>query len=487
MSLINKDFTARDFTASFERALIILHEDVPELTDYNHSDAGISLTRLACKQTDLLNFYVDESFIETSFPLAEFKQSIINCASIVDWKPKLAATAYSTLRLTRIEAMLGQSVPTTVPQFMKGYRSDGVSYVVMTENDFPAEDSTLDVYIRQGVVNTVTLTINDFIADFDNTGRLRYNLGPNVAADSLTMVENVLILEEAMQFDWEEVDSFWRSTSEDRHFMLELYADSYNGVRDTVFLVLGDGDQGVDTTLGSFTITYLTTEGTNGNCGSGVITEIEPAYEAYYTISNPITATGGAGAEGRDSFRRRVPEATRTQRRGLTKYDYKAMIETISGVARCQAVDRNYRDLFPWEYVSLFIVPEGRGIIPDQLLTSIKTKCGSWGHLGDWNKRYILFEYTPLLINFDLRIGLITGAVESTVKAAINSALQTFFSLENSLIDLNLELDFDTIHNTVSRVSGVSFVEFVEPYSQDITVDIGELPTLGTVTITVVE
>ena len=487
MSLINKDFTARDYTASFERALIILHEDVPELTDYNHSDAGISLTRLTCKQTDLLNFYVDESFIENSFPLAEFKQSVINCASIVDWKPKLAATAYSTLRLTRIEAMIGQSVPTTVPQYMKGYRSDGVSYVVMLENNFPAEDSTLDVYIRQGIVNTVSVTIDNFISDFDNSGRLRYNLGPNVAADSLILSESVILSGEESVFEWDEVDSFWRSSDEDRHFMLELYADSYNGVRDTVFLVLGDGDQGVATTQGTFTITYLTTEGANGNCGSNVITEIEPAYEAYFTISNPVTATGGAGAETRDSFRRRVPEATRTQRRGLTKYDYKALIETISGVARCQAVDRNYRDLLPWEYVSLFVVPEGRGLIPDQLLTSIQTKCGSWGHLGDWNKRYILFEYTPLIINFDLRVGLISGAVESTVRTAINSALQTFFSLENPLIDLNLELDFDTIHNTVSRVSGVSFVEFVEPYSQDITVDIGELPTLGTVTITVVE
>jgi hypothetical protein len=100
MPNINLDYSGRDYTANFEWLLTLLQNDVPELTDFNHSDAGISLIRLLCSETDQLGFYLDEVFGEGYVTSAKFMQSLIDLGHLVDCPPKLMSPARTTLRLT---------------------------------------------------------------------------------------------------------------------------------------------------------------------------------------------------------------------------------------------------------------------------------------------------------------------------------------------------------------------------------------------------
>ena len=78
--------------------MALLTSEAPELTDRNHSDAGIAMMRLLARETDLLNHSVDRANQEASITWAQFRQSLINLGRTVGYLPTLAAAAIDTTR-----------------------------------------------------------------------------------------------------------------------------------------------------------------------------------------------------------------------------------------------------------------------------------------------------------------------------------------------------------------------------------------------------
>jgi len=472
------NFTSRDFSSIYEWLISILRTECPEYTDLNASDSGISIIRLISRATDSMSLYVDEAFAESFIHSAKFKQSLIDIARSVDLLPKLPNAAVATVRLTRKGALIGNVGNTgviSIPADARFYKVDGTGYLLNTATTMQVSDAYKDVIVTQGERITRTLTISDFTLD-QKTGRYYYNMGSGVAADSVTFVENSLIT-------WEEVESFYRSFSDDEHFALEVYADLYNGIADTVFFTIGNGTVGKSLVSGtSYVLSYIKCDGASGNTGSGTITSIEGEYDVLVTVTNTTSATGGAGVESIEDFRLRIPKVVRTQRRAVTKEDYEALVLSISGVKRCECIDRNDVDRWPHLYVVIYVVPEGGGEMSSTLYDTIMAQLTSIACLGGWSGRYILLDAEEVPVDITCSIGVNYGYSSEAVISSVTTAINSYFHVDNN--DVHMVFSLGSLHTTIMAVTGVSWVEFDDSVV-NVYPDHGQITTVGTITITV--
>jgi len=175
------NFSGRDYSATFERLLQLLVSDVPELTDLNHSDAGISIIRLVARDSDQLAFYLDEAFAEGYIPTARYKQSLCDLAKLTGYPPKLASAASTTLTLTRINGVSGDI---SIPKWSSFSRTDGQSYVTLANYTLLAANETIDVEVYEGVHIQEVVSEGEWVQP-DLSGLWKYNLGADVADGSV--------------------------------------------------------------------------------------------------------------------------------------------------------------------------------------------------------------------------------------------------------------------------------------------------------------
>jgi hypothetical protein len=465
------NFTGRDYSAEYERLLALLKIELPEYTDWNHSDAGITLIRLLARETDLLNDYIDLVFGEGFLQTAQFRQSLIELGRLVDYLPEISSAATTQLTITREYGLNAPQDTITLPKYTSFARNDEVNYLSLAPLTIPYTQTPYIVNAIQGTVTEVLITRASFsVVDF--SGHMKYDLGSGVAAGTVEMVHGT-----EPTTTWVEVDSFWRSRDTDYHFLLEL-----NGDTDSVWLVVGDGAHGaLPPEVGTLTLRYVTCDGATGNCGVNRITGVPTGYEDYIdSVTNAIVANGGAASETVASLRRQIPAVTRAQRRAVTREDYQALVEHIPGVLWCEAIDRNDDPLFPWEYVALYIVPDGGGVMSDLFKTSIWSELNSWGHMLNWSGRYALLDTTEYVVDVSIRIWIQSGYTQQTVTQNINTALDAFFDL--SARGINESLSFPDLHIAISGATGVRVVEFVTP-TTDINPGHGAIIRPGSYTI----
>ena len=461
MSSLPTSFTARDYTSNLEWLLTILSQECPEITNYNYSGPSQSLTRLIAHAMDNLEFYIDQAFSESFIATAQFKQSLIDIARTVDLLPTLPVAASTIIRITRKSPLVGNvkdsnGVPTAVifiPQYTQCSAADGTIFTLMSPVNLSEFDLYQDVPARQGVWNSLTLYPNNFIVD-PNTGRYQYNLGQNISYDTISVVENSLT-------PWTLVDSFWRSFSDDAQYYLDIYADLYNGVADTIWLTLGNGVQGKAPSQGSYyTVNYIQCDGEAGNVASGFITQIDGFYPNYVSVTNIILSNGGSGVESIEKYRARIPMVVRTQRRAVTNEDYEAVVLSIPGVASTQVVDRNDDNTqYPWEYVIIYATPEGGGLLPSNLYNAIMSECTNKGTLGNWPGRYLVYSAIETPVDIFLSVGVATGFYPATVISSVTAAINSFFLVDN--MGIYAPFLVSDLFKIIMAVPGVSWLDFI--------------------------
>ena len=465
------NFTGRDFSAEYERLLALLKIELPEYTDWNHSDAGITLLRLLARETDLLNDYIDLVFNEGFLQTAQFRQSLVELGRLVDYLPEISSAATTQLSIVREYGSNAPEDTITLPKYTSFARNDGLNYLSLDALTIPYTQTPYTVNAIQGTVTEVTITRASFsVVDF--SGFLKYNMGAGVASGTIEMFHG-----EEPVTTWTQVDSFWRSRDTDYHFLTEL-----NGDTDSVWLVVGDGTHGaLPPEVDSITLRYVACDGADGNCGAGRVTGVPVGYEDYIdSVTNTIVANGGASSETIDSLRRQIPAVTRAQRRAVTKEDYQALVEHIPGVLWCEVVDRNENNLFPWEYVALYLVPDGGGAMSDLFRLDVLNELRDWGHMLNWPGRYALLDATEYVVDVSMRVWLQDGYTQQTATTNITAALDSFFDLSER--GINEPLSFPDMHTAISNVSGVRVVEFASP-TTDINPGHGNIIRPGSYTI----
>lgn len=468
MGLIN--YTGRDFSARFEALLSEFRRLCPDLTDMNHSNAGVALIRLLGSESDFLSFYIDHAFSENFVDHAQFRQNLIRIGKNLDILPKLCSASRTLVTITRLEGIEGDIV---IPKFTRFSRIDGVGYLTDDEVVLPAGTDSVTVGITQGELVENTVNIDEFRVE-DHSQRLKYNIGTDVAAYTC------YVTSEPTGEVWTEVESFYRTFDEDRHYCLELHADPIDGVSDTVFLTLNrkSGSTNLPQTLKT---RFIKTAKERGNTGAQTITVCPHELEYNVSVTNETSSTGGGGPETAEQLRYRIPAVARTQRRAVTLKDYEALILSISGVRYVEAYDRSEDSQWPHRHVVLYVTPEGGGLMSQALRERILMECADKGHLGSWPKRYILKDMKQISVNINATVGIaeprMTDSVFTQIRFALNEKYNLYATKSIKIIR------FSDLHSLISGVQGVSWVEFNAPTGNQVARS-GEILVMGSVTLT---
>ena len=147
-----------------------------------------------------------------------------------------------------------------------------------------------------------------------------------------TVVEHVIRETETgkdLWVTWHEVENFFRSSRDDRHYTL----DSYKGV-----VAFGDGRKGKIPLAGRDNVKaeiYYVGGGARGNVGASTLTLIDKistrgASSSVAAVNNPDPAGGGADAETIEEAKLRGPWLLKHRYRAVTKEDFEELAKEAS-------------------------------------------------------------------------------------------------------------------------------------------------------------
>ncbi|MCD6224569.1 MAG: putative baseplate assembly protein [Deltaproteobacteria bacterium] len=151
----------------------------------------------------------------------------------------------------------------------------------------------------------------------------------------------------ALRIRWYEVENFFKSSSESRHYTLDLYKAA---------VTFGDGKKGKIPPAGVDNIKsdlYYIGGGSRGNVGKNTITLLDESYPSVEGIRNPDAAGGGADAETIEDAKLRGPWSLKHRYRAVTIEDFEKLAFEASGEvakAKCYVEESEVR---------LIIVPKG--------------------------------------------------------------------------------------------------------------------------------
>ena len=146
---------------------------------------------------------------------------------------------------------------------------------------------------------------------------------------------------------WCEVENFFKSGSESRHYTLDIYK---------AVITFGNGKMGKIPPVGRDNIkcaVYYIGGGARGNVGSNTITNLEKSYPYIDSVNNPDPASGGADAESVEEAKLRGPWVLKHRYRAVTIEDFEKLALEASGEvakSKCFVKDGD---------INLIVVPKG--------------------------------------------------------------------------------------------------------------------------------
>jgi hypothetical protein len=157
---------------------------------------------------------------------------------------------------------------------------------------------------------------------------------------------------------WTEVENFFKSSSKDRHFTLDLN----KGV-----ISFGDAKRGKIPPPGKHIKAkiYYVGGGAKGNVGRNTLTLLEKGIPNVEGVRNPDAAGGGADSETIEEAKLRGPWMLKHRYRAVTKEDFERLALEASGeVAKAMCFDKKEGQ------VNLIILPKGKEdkLVPKSML-----------------------------------------------------------------------------------------------------------------------
>jgi predicted phage baseplate assembly protein len=174
---------------------------------------------------------------------------------------------------------------------------------------------------------------------------------------------------------WQEAPHLFSSSGRDRRYTI----DRLNGL-----IRFGDGVRGMIPTPGApIAVTYASGSAAPDNVPAGAITQLHSPLPFVSGASNPIAASGGAGAEPIDRLRLRGPAHMRSGGRALSAADYECIAAETSAevaLARCLPATGSGGSNQPG-WVTIAIVPWSTEPMPQpsaELLRRVRQYICQW-------------------------------------------------------------------------------------------------------------
>lgn len=257
----------------------------------------------------------------------------------------------------------------------------------------------------------------------------------------------------ALWIRWHEVENFFKSGPESRHYMLDLYKAA---------VTFGDGKKGKLPPIGKENIkcdVYYIGGGARGNVGENTISILETSYPSIEGVRNPDPADGGADAETVHEAKLRGPWTLKHRYRAVTVEDFEKLALEASGkVAKAKCLPENGE-------IKIIIVPKGdseklrpgnmllqtiRGYLDSRRLITTRLRVTGPGYAG---------------VSIEAEVAVIPEKVELIyeIKNKMEHGLRTFFhplkgGSAGSGWPMGRPVYISEIYYVLEHVEGVDFV-----------------------------
>lgn len=486
------DYTDKDFDALRARLRNLITGVFPTWTDADTANFGNILVELFAFVGDVLTKYQDNQAGEAFVATATQRRNLLALAKLVGFRAR-GQTA------STVELMLTISTPPT------GSVVIPAGDVARTEQIVdPVRFQTLaDVTWDPGVGGSRTVVAENSEPrqeTFTSTGLANQEVRP-VGTPWLDGSETVT----DATGSWTFVDDFLSSTSTSRHFTVVVDQDDRATIR------FGNGVNG-QVPVGTITVVYKVGGGARGSrVEAGTVRRLEGVYTD--SLGNPVTiqvtnAEPSSLALDRqtiEQIRQLVPTQNRVMTRTVAREDFEINALRVAGVARALMLTSDQDDAVAENSGILFVVPTGGGnptnLLKEQVLemVTVTYPCTLTFDVTVSNPIYMTVDVTA-------KVWLRAGAVASTTRAAILSALQSAFAIENAdgvptpgidfgynIRDANGDPDgtiaWSDVFNVIRDAAGVRKVDagpdglLLNGVRDDLAIAVREFPQLGVVSI----
>ena len=433
------DYTARDY-AGFRRMMLdAKRELMPEWTSESPNDFGIVLIELFSYAADILSFYQDRIATESFLTTATNRQSIVDIARTLDYRPSGLRSAKVDLEFTVKEAVLipaGTQV-STVPITTESGTEPPVYFETLEDVDI-GSSGTYTVSSAEGQTVAENLGSSDGRAD-----QIR-------ELDRFPVVDGsvrVFVNEGFGTAEWSAVDRLIEASDIQNAFSVE---EDSNGA---VVILFGDNVNGrVPTAGATIQSTYRVGTGERGNVGPDTLTTLvfasQEVLDAVQSVTNPQAAEGGSLQESAASIRRNVPRTFATQRRAVSLQDYSNLALSLGFVGKSNAVQLAYNT------VTVFAAPHAVGdLAPSQLeqVSEFLTERS----MSNVDVIVENPEYVHLVIELDIHVR--DSMTRSQATNEVRSALEDLFAYDN----VNFEdfMPISSVYKATGSVWGVAYSE----------------------------
>lgn len=467
------DYTMADYHRQMEDYLAVIPTLTDRWTDFNADDLGMVVLRATARGIDGLYYYLDARVQDLYIDTNRLRDTLFAMTRRVGYSPHLAAGGTATMRITL--AAPASSGVTLEKWWQASSAGSGTQYfmALLEEATIPAGQTSVDVAAIQAE------RVTDTFAGTGSAGQIFTLTREKVCAVGLVVDGE----------EWDEVETTVGQAADAKVYVVRLLWN------DTVQIETGDGIEGAIPPAGAeVTVTYLVTLGAAGNeIGAGQITRaVDPILDGVVevtstaTVTNLESVTGGEDEEADADIKRNAPRCTHALYRTGPANDTQALLEAFPGVERALVLDvNNYSDIVRYHYEEIYIIPAGGGAMSEALAGLLEDFLDERKTPG-FEVVLATAEYVPVPVT--ATVYRYAGYSDAEVEASVREALEDYFSADPDIgtVDWMRDVDPDEIVGVLNRLDGVSYVEMSAP-TETVEVAAGQFPTLGALSVTIVE
>jgi hypothetical protein len=456
------DYTSRDYESIRRDVINLIPEYAPEWTNRDPADFGMTILEAYSYMGDLLNYYIDRAANEAFITTASQRESVLQLARLLSYKPTEATASTVTLTFKNSTAS-----PITVPAGTKVSTTTVVSG--NTTRIVFETDAAVTVPAKVGIVDgaaTVLATQGETpdpetIGTSNGQPNQLYQLSesPVINGSTSVTVGGIEYTEVPYLIDYQGYDPVYTTVT------------NANGV---TYIVFGDGVSGrIPPNNAEIICTYRVGGGIQGNVSANTIKFIETnqvnglsVLNQYVSATNDGSATGGADAESTDSIRINAPLSTKSLNRAVSISDYSALTLQVSGIAKATAIADVYTS------VNVFFAPygdkgvENDGTTPSAVFNALKTDVTEY--LKDKIPANTTVTFQPpsyVGVNITAAITCLPQYRQSTIQASVESILNELLDFDNVLF--NDRISLQDVISAISSIPGVAYTQVSKLVRQD--------------------
>jgi uncharacterized phage protein gp47/JayE len=262
--------------------------------------------------------------------------------------------------------------------------------------------------------------------------------GPDGVVSSLSVRVNRLLWQEVPGLFEQPADAqvYSTSTAEDGRRLIQFGDASVGGA------VLPSG-------AGNVTATYRVGAGLAGRVGANALTTLLDRLQGLTSVTNPLSAEGGADPETSQMIRSNAPRTVRTFGRAVSLQDFEDLITESGEVAKAEAI-WIWDGLAPAVYLT--VAGQAGGTFSDPASLAVNLN-----NARDPNRRLLVGNYRSVPVKVSATVLTLPQYVqEDVLKAALN-ALLTALSFDN--LKLGQSLHLSGVYTVLQDVPGVQAVD----------------------------